>query len=199
MDVRMDGRRLRSARTKRRIVEAYIALLREDPRIPTAAQVAEKAGYSVRSIFERFPDLHSLRLAATDHAFAQGVAQSAALDFEGDRETRIRNHVRGRSAICEHWLPLWRAVITNQRDSAPLQSRVMLMRQAILKRIELSYVAELSTLDSVDRRATLIAIEALIDFESWSRMRSYSALSVEEAQEVWIAAIDRLLPPTPIS
>ena len=50
-----------------------------------------------------------------------------------------------------------------------------------------------------ERRQVLIAIESLIDFESWARMREYNALSVEEAREVWIQAIDRLLPPTPVS
>ena len=41
------------------------------------------------------------------------------------------------------------------------------------------------------------ALEALVDFESWARMREYFGLSVEEACNVWIQAIDRLLPPTP--
>ena len=71
------------------------------------------------------------------------------------------------------------------------------MRQAILKRIELMYQPELATLDETERRQILIAIESLIDFESWARMREYNGLSLEEAREVWIQAIDRLLPPTP--
>src|SRR5262245_22116828 len=65
---KVDGRRLRSERTRRLIVEAYMALVRETRQVPTAAQIAERAGYSVRSIFERFPDLQALRLAATDYA-----------------------------------------------------------------------------------------------------------------------------------
>ena len=45
------GRRLRSERTKQLIIEAFLALLREEPTMPTAVQIAERAGYSVRSIF----------------------------------------------------------------------------------------------------------------------------------------------------
>ena len=41
---RIDGRRLRSVRTKQLIIEAYLALLREHPQIPTAAQIANRAG-----------------------------------------------------------------------------------------------------------------------------------------------------------
>ena len=194
---RIDGRRLRSARTKQLIIEAYLALLRESPQIPTAASIAERAGYSVRSVFERFPDLHALRVAATDYTFTQGTAQAVARDFSGDRQTRIRSHVQTRAWICEQWLPLWRALNANQGDSSELKTRIQLIRQAILKRIELMYQAELSTLEETDRRQTMIAIESLIDFESWARMRDFSGLSVEEACEVWVSAIDRLLPPTP--
>jgi AcrR family transcriptional regulator len=196
---RVDGRRLRSARTKQLIIEAYLTLLRESPQIPTAATIAERAGYSVRSVFERFPDLHALRVAATDYAFTQGTAQAVARDFSGDRLTRLRSHVETRSWICEQWMPLWRALNANQGDSAELKSRIILIRQAILKRIELMYEPELATLDEVAKRQTLIAIESLIDFESWARMREFSSLSVEEAREVWVNGIDRLLPPTPVS
>ena len=49
---KVDGRRLRSERTRQLIVEAYLALASEkSPQVPTAAQIAERAGYSVRSLF----------------------------------------------------------------------------------------------------------------------------------------------------
>ena len=40
----VDGRRLRSERTRQYIIEAYMALLRQNPRPPTASQIAERAG-----------------------------------------------------------------------------------------------------------------------------------------------------------
>ena len=125
--------------------------------------------------------------------------RAVAREFSGDRETRIKSHVETRSWICEQWLPLWRALVANQGDSSELKSRIQLIRQAILKRIELMYEPELATLGATERLQTLIAIESLIDFESWARMREFSNLSVEEAREVWVISIDRLLPPTPVS
>jgi AcrR family transcriptional regulator len=188
---------MRSARTKQLIIEAYLALLRDSPQIPTAAQIAERAGYSVRSVFERFADLHTLRVAATDYAFSQGAAQAATRDVDGDRQTRLKAHVETRGWICEQWLPLWRALIANQGDSAELRSRILLIRQAVIERIELMYRAELSTLAEPERRQVVIAIDALVDFESWARMRADNGLSFGEACAVWIQAIDRLLPPAP--
>jgi len=96
-------------------------------------------------------------------------------------------------------LPLWRALNANQGDSAELKSRIMLIRQAILKRIELMYEPELSGLNETERLQNLIAIESLIDFESWARMREFGGLSIEDAREVWVKSIDLLLPPTPVS
>ena len=42
---RIDGRRLRSERTKQLIIEAFLSLLRDNPQMPTAVQIAERAGY----------------------------------------------------------------------------------------------------------------------------------------------------------
>jgi AcrR family transcriptional regulator len=193
----VDGRRLRSERTRQAIIDAYLALLRDNPHIPTSAQIAERAGYSVRSVFERFPDLLSLRIAATDYAFLLGNAQAPIRDTGADRPTRIRSQVETRSQTCETWLPLWRALNANQGESADLKLRIRLAREMITKRLEIMYRPELSVLNERERKRTMIALETLTDFESWGRMREVFGLSVEEARTVWIRAIDRLLPPTP--
>jgi AcrR family transcriptional regulator len=194
---RLDGRRQRSERTRRLIIEAYLALLRESPRVPTAAQIAQRAGYSVRSVFERFPDMLALRDAVADQAFAEGLAQAVVRNLDGDRPTRIQTQVETRAQTCEKWLPLWRAMNANQGDADELKLRIGIMRTAIRERIELMYRPELSTLEAVARRNTVIAIESLTDFECWGRMRELYGLSIAEARAVWGLAIDRLLPPTP--
>jgi AcrR family transcriptional regulator len=195
--VKVDGRRLRSERTRQAIVEAYLALLRESPRIPTASRIAERAGFSVRSIFERFPDLHTLRVAATDHVFVVGNTLAVPRHVDSDRPTRLRSQVETRAQTCEHWLPLWRALNANQGDSAELKVRIKLARDMIRQRLELMYKPELATLAEPVRRQTVIALELLTDFESWGRMRELYGLSVEAACAVWAHAIDSLLPPTP--
>ena len=194
---RADGRRLRSERTRKLVIEAYLALLRENPRVPTAVQVAERAGYSVRSVFERFPDLHALRIAATDYAFGLANDQTLTEGSDGNRQGRLKAHVERRARICTLWLPLWRALNANKGDSEELETRVRFIREATVRRIELFYRPELSTMTEIERRQTVVAIDSLIDFESWARMREFFGLSFEEACNLWIRTIDRLLPPTP--
>ncbi|MDP1752922.1 MAG: hypothetical protein Q8L22_26010 [Reyranella sp.] len=194
---RIDGRRLRSERTRRLIIEAYLDLLRERPQPPTASQIAKRAGYSTRSVFERFADLLALSFAAADHAFAQGMAQAVIRHVDADRQTRLRSQVETRSGICERWLPLWRALLHNQHESELLKVRIERMRDVVAARLHLMYRPELSALPEAERNQLVIALEALTDFESWGRMRERHGLSVEAAREAWISAIDRMLPPTP--
>jgi AcrR family transcriptional regulator len=194
---RVDGRRLRSERTKQLIIEAFISLLRDEPVMPTAVQIAERAGYSVRSIFERFPDLVALRVAATDYALAQALALAPARHVEGDRHTRIRSQVETRAFTCERGVALWRVLLTSEDDSGELKIRIKRARETTVSRMELMYKPEVSTLSALERKQLMIALEALTDIESWARMRELHGLSFEEACSVWIDAIDRLLPATP--
>jgi AcrR family transcriptional regulator len=197
---RIDGRRLRSERTKQLIIEAYLALAHEkSPQVPTASEIALRAGYSVRSVFERFPDIHTLQVAATDYAMVQVAALAPARNRDGDRRTRISTHVDTCGRSCERWLPLWRSLILNQGNSPELKQRVVVSRQRAMQRLEFMYEPELSTLGESDRHQLLIVLEALTDVESWARMREFFGMSFEEASEIWRKAIDKLLPPTPQS
>jgi AcrR family transcriptional regulator len=194
----VDGRRLRSERTRQSIIAAFVLLLRENPyQMPTAVQIAERAGYSVRSIFQRFPDLPALRIAAIDVAIARVLGQLPDRKVDADRATRIRDQVEMRGRVCEEWLPLYRALVMDRSESTELDLRIRRAREETWKRLELMYWDELSSLSDVDRRELLITLEALTDYESWARMRGEHGLTIAAACEVWIHAIDRLLPPTP--
>lgn len=196
---RLDGRRLRSERTRQLIIEAYLALLLEHRRMPTSSEIAVRAGYSVRSIFERFLDLDALSLAAADYAIALGHAESVARDTEGDRAARIRSHVRTRAQACEKWLPLWRMLTARPADeqATDLRSRVLAVRGANRERVELMYRPELARLDPPARETLVLALVTLTSFESWGALREDFGVAWESALDVWISAIDRMLPEGP--
>jgi AcrR family transcriptional regulator len=194
---RVDGRRLRSERTRQSIIEAYLELLRRNPQIPTSAQIAREAGVAVRSVFERFSDLAALTLATADHAIAVGQAEAAPRDVHGDRPTRIHSHVATRAAACERWLPLLRVMVTTQQQVQELRMRVVMARQGNIVRMRMMYAPELAGLADPAREQLLVAMATMISFESWDQMRDCYGLSSESAQAVWRAAIDRMLPPTP--
>ena len=157
--------------------------------MPTAAQLADEAGCSVRSIFERFSDLNALSLATADYAIAKGQAEAVPRDVDGDRSTRIRSHVETRALACEKWLPLWR-IIVGLDQVAEMRTRVDLVRLANIERMKLMYRLELSLLPEPARDQLLIALAMLISFESWDQMRHSFGLSTEAAQS-GVAVRDR--------
>ncbi len=195
----VDGRRERSAQTRQAIIEAYLELLREMPRIPTAPEIARRAGCSTRSVFERFTDLLSLSFAAADHVVQQANPGAPPPNLDGDRQSRLTAQVTHRGDVCERWLPIWRALIRHQNESEQLSQRMGRIYDMIVERLRLMYRPELETLPEPARSQLLIALEALTDFEAWGRMRERHGLSVEAACEVWAMAIDRMLPPTPVT
>ena len=96
-----------------------------------------------------------------------------------------------------HGLPLWRSLIVNQGDSPELKARIRDARERATARMELMFAPELELMHPAERRQILIALEALMDVESWARMRETFGLSIDEACLVWVQAIDRLLPAGP--
>ena len=188
-----DGRLRRSARTKTALIEAYLDLLREKPQAPTGPEIAKRAGCSVRSVFVRFPDLLTLSLAAADYAFEQATARAAVPNVDADLRIRLKSQVETRVAICEEWLPLWRALLHYKDESEELAIRIKRIRAAMVSRLELVYRPELSTLSEAERTQLLVALDILTDFESWGRMREGHDLSIEAARDVWINAIGHML------
>ena len=194
--LKIDGRHARSVRTRAAIIDAFLALVREKEEVPTAAALARRAGCSTRSVFERFSDFRELASASFDHVLQQGLSTPVGDTPTKDRATRIAFQVRVRAVNCENWLPLWR-VVTRASIGAQeaLGVRISVVREMSRARLRLMYEPELSTLSQWKREATLIALEALTDYESWGRMREHYKLSFEQGCEVWAAMTDRLLPP----
>ena len=86
----------------------------------------------------------------------------------------------------------------NVDEDDALKARLHIARTRTIDRIEIMYRPELSVLPEIERRNMLIALEALTEMESWARMREMHGLSFAESCALWIRAIDRMLPPTPL-
>src|SRR5262245_13188687 len=189
---KVDGRRLRSERTRQAIIEAFMRLLRRKPAMPTASQIAQEAGCSTRSVFERFSDLDALSVAAADYAIVQAQAEAIARNVDADRTTRINSHVKTRAFVCEKWLPLWRLIV--RQEQPELRKRAAMVRSISIERLKLMYRPGVSRLAELERDRLIMALAALISFESWDLLRHCYNLSMEDAQAVWRSAIDRMLP-----
>ena len=122
------------------------------------------------------------------------MAQAAVPNLDAGLHPRLKSQVETRSAICEQWLPLWRALLRYQGASEELAIRNKRIRAAMISRLELVYRPELSTLSKAEHPQLLVALDILTNFESWGRMREDHGLSITVARDLWINAIGRMLP-----
>ena len=160
--------------------------------MPKASQFAEEAGCSIRSIFECFTDLDGLVLAATNYAIVQAQGEAVAHNVGAYRSIRIHSQVEALAFVCEKWLPLWRLIVRQEQPKR--RERAAMVSSAIIERLKLIYWPELSALADSERDRLLMALTALISFESWDQLRHTDGLSITAAQAMWRCAIDRLLP-----
>ncbi len=183
-----DGRVQRGERSREAIVAALLALVGAGELQPTAQQVAERAGVGLRSVFRHFSDMESLyaemdaRLSAEVRPMRGGGSPSGAL------RTRARELVRRRAQIFEKIGPFKRAANVNRWRSPFLRGRhAILVRE--LRSDLLLWLPELR--DAPGELAD--ALDLVLSFEAWDRLRSDQRLSRERAEQTLARGVAALL------
>jgi len=105
----LDGRTARSARTREAVVRAVLDLVRAGSSRPTAREIAEHAGISLRSVYVHFDDLEDLFLAAAREYVRQLSALLKPIDAILPLRARIAAWADQRASIWESTLPVRRA------------------------------------------------------------------------------------------
>jgi AcrR family transcriptional regulator len=190
---RIDGRNLRAEHTRRRIVAATRALLEETYALPKVAEIALRAGVSVRSVFQHFQEVESLFLVVFDEILHEAEEQWQPVEPTGPLTARIDMLVARRAALCEHVLSVRFAAISMEASSPAMSERAKVARALARQHIERAFRPELDRLAPADRRQTLDALRAALDWDMWMNMRRIHGLSVEEAQAVWHKIVTALM------
>src|SRR4051812_6648647 len=104
-----DGRAARSVRTRRAIVDAMRALHHEGDLRPTAPRVAERAGVSVRTVWQHCDARETLLFEAARRALeiAQTLVTPIALSLPTTE--RVAALAEQRARMFEERAPPWRA------------------------------------------------------------------------------------------
>ena len=184
----LDGRRLRSERSKQAIIDASLALMEEGNLIPTAQQISDQAGIGIRSFFRHFEDMETL-FATIDK---QIRAPSEALFLGGDREGTIEERIlhaierRGegyegqRNLILSTSAQLWR--------SETLRKNYGHYQRGLRKDLA-DWLPELKQLARSEREA----VEAIASFEMWHRLRYHQGLGKKATIDVLTGLLNRML------
>ena len=181
---RIDGRRQRTQVTRQNIVKAAIALQNDGVMRPSMQQISGRAGVSLRTAFQHFPEKHQLTRAVLDELTRINRIDPPPPELAQHRavEARIERFLDIRVRQLEALTPHRRAANAMIAASTLLQKHRLAVRRRYRNVVETWFAAELDPLAPADRRRWLVAIATLVDWEMWQSLRTYPARSVSEAK-----------------
>ena len=188
-----DGRVARGHRARAAVAAAMLDLLNDGVVKPTAAQIAERAGVSLRLVFHHFEDLEAILAEAADLQFERlrPLIRSVSPSLTLDR--RVAEFVRIRTELHETVSPVRRASIRLEPFSPVIAERLGNARAILRKEAELVFGDVLGALHAAERRDTVAALEAVSAWETWEVMRMQQGLSPAQARKAIALAITALL------
>jgi len=179
-----DGRSARAARTRDAVVEALLSLLDDGNFRPTARQVAERAGVSLRSVYVHFDDLEDLFSAAAHRHFERVRDLIERIPEEAPLETRVDLFTRQRARIHEASAQVRRAAVLQEPFSPALAEVLGLARTLSRAEIELVFGAELARRERAERERLVVELDLLSSSAVWETLRIHYDQSADEAREI---------------
>lgn len=179
-----DGRALRAARNHAAIVDAMYALVRETHRPPSVEEVAARAGVGTRTIFRQFDDLETLYRSLAERIRTEVLGLVVLEPPTGRLEEDLRALVGRRARVFEHITPFRRVLRVVKAQSTFIREQDALAR-AVFRQLTLMVVQPHLPADDVD---TPEALDALLSFEFWDRLRDQQELSVDRAERVLLSS-----------
>ena len=192
---RADGRRARRTRNAAAVVEALIELFHEGEVHPTAQQLADRSGVSLRSVFRYFEDMGELVVRAIElhlerceplyHLPARPPL--ASLD---ERIARIAAHrVRLYGALA----PVVRAARVRQHELPAVAALGARHRQLVQDQTEAWFGPELDRLAPDERALVFGCIDTALQFESAEHLDLRMGLDHDEIERAFRLSVSRIL------
>jgi TetR/AcrR family transcriptional regulator, regulator of autoinduction and epiphytic fitness len=178
-----DGRSARAARTRDAVVEALLSLLDEGNFRPTARQVAERAGVSLRSVYVHFDDLEDLFTAAAHRHFERMRDVIEAIPGDGPLDARLEAFTRQRERIHETSARVRRAAVLQEPFSPALAEVLALARSLSRAEIEIVFGPEIARRKGGDRERLIVQLEVLSGASTWETLRLQLDVSPRAARE----------------
>jgi len=188
-DAKLDGRLLRSERSRQLIIAAMIELIGEGNLIPTAQQVAERADVGIRSVFRHFDDMDSifettnaLMLEVTKPLFVGG-------DRSGAIEVRIlhateqltNGYASSKNFMLSGKIRMWNTPI--------IKKNYIINQRRLQKELE-DWIPEILSLAKSDKQSAY----ALASFDYWLQLREVQNVSNKDCIEIISNQINHLFP-----
>jgi AcrR family transcriptional regulator len=175
--IEADGRRQRSETSRRRIVDAMLELIGAGDISPSAESVAARAGLGLRTVFRHFENMESLyqeiNAAMTEELRPVMGAPFGSADWRG----RLGEMVERRVRIFERIMP-FKIAADVHRHRSPFLAR----KGEEMTREQRAALARILPDEQRSNDAMFEALDLLLSFETWRRLRKDQKLPVARAR-----------------
>ncbi len=179
---KVDGRRERSATSRRRILAALVALLENGEPSPTAESIAGRAGVSLRTVFRHFEEMENLHLEIAAMVFERIRPMLEQPLEQTEWPAVLFESVSRRATLFEAIAPYKTAMDVHRH-----RSRLVADKHRRVADLSRDFAAACMP-EQVKRDTQLVELLNLIlSIETWQRLREQQGLSAAEAE----AAVNR--------
>ena len=184
----VDGRRLRSERSKQLILDACESLLAQGRLVPTAQMIADSAGVPIRTFFRHYPDMESLFGALDESLKPRYQALFAESVPEGTVSERVAAAISLRADSFESNQAILKSTKAQIWRYPILQQNYATVTKHLRKDLE-NRIPELKRVHQDAREM----VHGLASAEMWPRLREYQKLSRARSERVLCQSIEVIL------
>jgi AcrR family transcriptional regulator len=170
-----------------------LALFEEGVLKPTAPVIAERAGVSIRSVFQHFADLESLYADVSERQMARLFSTATFIPRDGNLKTRLGLFVRQRARVHETVTPVRRAALLVEPFSDEVAGRLRWVRDRGRSEVERVFAIELKACPARERIEIVEALTAASSWSAWEALRAHQGLTPSKAESVMSRTIAAIL------
>ena len=189
----IDGRTARGNRTRVAVVRAMLSLLDDGELRPTAKQISDRAGVSLRSVFQHFADLETLFAAAADAQFERLGPLDVSIADDLPFAERLDRFVQARTGWLETVTPVRRSAVLQEPFSREIARRLAYVRKVHRAEIVRVFAPQLARFGEEELEDVILALHVAAEWYTWETLRAQNGLSVPEARRVVSKMISALL------
>lgn len=161
---------------------------------PSAADLAERAGVSVSSVFRYFENLDDLQRETVRRYFERFAPLFEVPDAgAGTTEDRIAAYVDARLRLYETIGPIARLSRARAAEQPQLAETLAETREGFAEQVRTHFATDLAgaTPAEADDRAALV--DVLTSFEAWDLLQGPHGRSPTQLRRAWISGVRALL------
>ncbi len=190
----IDGRTMRRNRNRSAVIAALLDMIREGNLHPGAAEIAERAGVSHRSIFRYFDDLNDLVRTAIDQAFRDADPLSSIPELgTGDFDERVAALVDARLALFDLVSGPMQLARMRAYSIPSIDAEFAAVAELFRQQIREQFAPELASVDRPEREYLVDGALVITSHDSFSSHTRLLGSSRERIRAAWITAVSALM------